>query len=360
MNKKEMDAIIRTVFSPRKGEKILFLTDLPHGRIGDSGKWKARRKMASEWECSFRKYCDEKSGKCEVLPAVSYEATGKNNMQIWEQKAFCGRKKSGLRKEVLNANIVLAMTKYSATSSLKPLCDEKGSAMRAASMPGVTKAMEKTALSADPALLKKHALSLKKKLDRAVGAQVIFSNKDKLHVDLRGREAEADTGSCSKPGMFINFPSGEAAKVPYEAIGSERKKFGKSGTEGVMPIRLDRETVRCVIAENRIVEVLGHGKEAMKLRKFFEEKDSRRNIAELGLGCNPKAKVRENVLEDEKAGPHIAYGHSAHIGGKNESDVHEDTVFAKDSPIKATVVLEYPDGSREEVARKGRMLYERL
>jgi len=51
------------------------------------------------------------------------------------------------------------------------------------------------------------------------------------------------------------------------------------------------------------------------MRIFFAENDTRRNIAELGIGCNPKAVITGNILEDEKVGLHIAYGMSSHLGG---------------------------------------------
>ena len=55
---------------------------------------------------------------------------------------------------------------------------------------------------------------------------------------------------------------------------------------------------------------------------FFNENKSRRNIAELGIGCNPWAVVTGNSLEDEKVGLHIAYELSSHLGGKIKSDMH--------------------------------------
>ena len=75
------------------------------------------------------------------------------------------------------------------------------------------------------------------------------------------------------------------------------------------------EMVRLEIARNRVVEVLGRNESAADLRNFLALDGARRNVAELGLGCNPRARVWGNVLEDEKAGPHIALGRSEHIGG---------------------------------------------
>jgi leucyl aminopeptidase (aminopeptidase T) len=54
------------------------------------------------------------------------------------------------------------------------------------------------------------------------------------------------------------------------------------------------------------------------------------------------ARVWGNVLEDEKAGPHIALGRSEHLGGVTGPDAfsdprhvwHEDFVYARESPIQ--------------------------
>ena len=76
------------------------------------------------------------------------------------------------------------------------------------------------------------------------------------------------------------------------------------------------------------------------MRRFFNENPSRRNIAELGIGCNPKAVVTGNKLEDEKIpGVHIAYGSSTAFGGKTGSDTHEDICFPKGAPVEATSLI---------------------
>ena len=85
-------------------------------------------------------------------------------------------------------------------------------------------------------------------------------------------------------------------------------------------------------------------------------------IAELGLGCNPKAIVTGNVLEDEKvAGLHIAFGMSTHLGGKVKSDVHQDICYPKGSPIEATTLtLKDKDGSKVELIQNAELKYNLL
>jgi len=81
----------------------------------------------------------------------------------------------------------------------------------------------------------------------------------------------------------------------------------------------------------------------------------------LGIGCNPKAIVTGNVLEDEKVGLHIAYGTSTHFGGKIQSDTHLDIVYAKGCPVEGiTVTLINKDGSKTEIIRDAMLRYELL
>ena len=51
-------------------------------------------------------------------------------------------------------------------------------------------------------------------------------------------------------------------------------------------------------------------------------------MAELGIGTNPNASRPDNVLEAEKikGTVHIAIGDNSHMGGKVESDLHEDFI----------------------------------
>jgi len=98
------------------------------------------------------------------------------------------------------------------------------------------------------------------------------------------------------------------------------------------------------------------------MRDFFNQNPSRRNIAEFAIGCNPKAEVTGNVLEDEKCtGLHIGYAMSVQLGGKNKSDMHEDIVFTKGCPIEAdSVLLNNKDKSKIEIIKNAEIDYNLL
>ena len=348
MNDEEKIKMFNDVFAPKSGEKILFLVDTPHNSIKDNQKWKDRREMAREWYKTFR---DMGENKGFTVAFKEFRATGVHN--------------SPVPQEILNiagqANLVIAMTEFSGSSSFVPMCQKKDSKIRAASMPLVEKRMEDTAFKADYSKVQRYSIALEKLLNKAIGAEVLFSTGDALYIDLRNRKSLPDKGECNKRGQFINFPSGETGISPYEAVMDEVDEFGSSKTKGILPVDYDGELVKFVVDNNRITEIIGNGKNAEKMRGFFAENETRKNIAELGIGCNPNAVVTGNELEDEKAGLHIAYGMSTHLGGKIKSDTHIDICYPKGCPIEGiTVLLINDDGSKIEIIKNAQINYKLL
>jgi leucyl aminopeptidase (aminopeptidase T) len=207
-------------------------------------------------------------------------------------------------------------------------------------MPLIAPEMEATALAADYAQVARSCARLRDQLQQAEFARVSFSNGDKLTLDLRFRTAHVDDGQLradKAPPRLVNLPSGEAYTAAYEG-----ERAGEpSKTRGVLPVEWRGEVVRLEIDHNQVVDVLGRGEAAADLRAFLTLDGARRNVAELGLGCNPKARVWGNMLEDEKAGPHIALGRSEHLGGITGPDAfedprhiwHNDFVYARESII---------------------------
>lgn len=320
MKDEECIKMFNDVFAPKPGEKILFLIDKPHGKIKDTIKWKSRREMANNW---FRIFTEMGKNIGFSVNFLEFKATGMSNKPIPKE----------IIDEASSNNLVIAMTEYSASSSLKRVCQKKETITRCASMPGVEKRMEQSAFKANYADVFKYANAIRKMLDKAIGAKIVFSTGDKIFIDLRNRIANADGGKCSETGQFINFPSGEGYIVPYEGISGEIQEYGESKTEGILPDNQHGDLIKYKVKNNVITEVIGEGIEADKMREFFNSDKSRRNIAELGIGCNPEAIVTGNVLEDEKVGGlHIAYGTSLHLGGKVVSDVHQDICFPKGIP----------------------------
>jgi len=352
----DLEKLIVDVFAPRSGEKVLVMVDLPHGELSDHDRWAERRQMAQEWHSAFVRLGARQGFS--VHPLLSYPATGANNADL-PAGGEMGGPKVRFEEVFPDTNIAVALTEYSASAPLIKYSQRLPN-LRAASMPKLTRSMEKTALAADYSEVARKAHILAGKVEEAVRARVEFSTGHKVYFDLRHREADADDGQLhvDKKGIrLINLPSGEACIAPYEGEVDGQP----SRTEGVIPADYDGELVLYKVQANRIADVIGGGPQAAAMREYFSVDEARRNIAELGLGCNDKAVISGIVLEDEKVlGMHWAYGRSDHLGGitgvQQFSDpshvVHQDIVYAKGGPVEiASLVLEYEDGASEEIIK---------
>jgi hypothetical protein len=352
----DLEKLLLDVFAPQPGERVLVMTDIPHGELRDSKAWADRREMAATWQSVFQKL-GKKRGFT-VHPPLQYAATGAHGAPLPEEGDVQGEKVR-LEDILSQTNIAAALTEYSATAPLIDFMKTRPS-LRAASMPGIMKSMEGTALSADYTEVARKSHILADRLDRAMGAKVRFSTGHAVYFDLSHRQAEADDGQLhqDKTGVrLVNLPSGEACIAPYEG----EVEGQPSKTEGMIPADYDGELVLYRLRENRIVEIMGDGPKAGEMRDYFAVDEARRNIAELGLGCNDKAVISGSILEDEKVlGMHWAYGLSQHIGGVTGpaqfSDpkhvVHQDIVYPKGGAVEiASLALEYEDGTTEQIIK---------
>jgi hypothetical protein len=348
----DLRKLLIDVFEPQAGEVVVVACDTPHGAIADTPAWQARRAMAEEWRQAFLSLGAELGFS--TRPLLSYPATGANNAELpVDAVSPDSGSTTPLADELLGATLAVLMTQYSATAPLAELCEKKAD-FRAASMPGIEKRMEQTALSADYREVARRCNILGALLEGAEGLDVTFSTGHSCYFDLRFRRPEVDDGALPrfKPGdRIINLPSGETFIVPYEGEKAEIP----SRTTGVLPLRENDELVLLHVAANRVTAVEGTGPAAARFRECFAMDAARRNIAEVAFGCNDRAVVTGNVLEDEKAGFHWAFGRSDHLGGtvgvaafsQRENVVHQDIVYASGNPIQVAeaVVLHGADAT---------------
>ena len=354
-----LEKLMVDVFAPQSGEKVLIMIDTPHTGVPDNVNWEERRDMALEWLMTFEDLADWL--EIEVMPLMTYEATGTHNGSLPDSGIMDGN--AVAFEEILaDVNIVVAMTEYSATAPLERYTVQNPQ-LRVASMPGVSRSMEQTALAADYEEVARKAEIVQKLLDRAVGAEVVFSTGHEMYFDLRFRDARADDGRlhADREGeRIINLPSGEAYIAPYEG----EREGEPSLTEGQLPVVCSNgDLVAGRVSENTIVEVIGDGACAREGRADLARESGLRNVAELGLGVNDKAVVTGNVLEDEKVmGMHWALGLSDHIGGifgpedfqNPEGAAHIDYVYPKGGDIEITsLILLFEDGTEEQIILDG-------
>ncbi len=199
-------------------------------------------------------------------------------------------------------------------------------------------------------------------------AHVWDSNGTDFRVNVEGRRTNVDDGFISDQDFDVgdrgaNLPAGELFIAPHETEG-----------EGTIfcPITRDRLSDKIVTDvhiefEDGMLQLdrVDAGKNLSALVSSFkgcEEVDRTtynpvrtRNIAELGIGFNPKiTKAIGYILTDEKVTGtvHVAFGSNNTYGGTSESTMHWDFVTAPG----VNVDVERTDGSTVQVMRRGRFV----
>jgi len=220
-----------------------------------------------------------------------------------------------------DAAILLTTMSLSHTKARKVASSRFGT--RIASLPGVTYDMLRRAIPVDYRSLKKRAQAVAQILTN--GKKVEISTKKGTHItmSIKGRKGFIDSGLYVNKGGFGNLPAGEACIAPLESTAN-----GRLIVDGAAPLvgRL-KQPVEIVIKNGyaRNVPIPKISRAIKKLGK------NALNVAELGIGLNPKARITGKVLEDEKAmgTAHIALGNNISFGGHVKCPSHLDFVFQK-------------------------------
>ncbi len=222
------------------------------------------------------------------------------------------------------ADVVIAPTSKSLThtEARKRACR---AGTRVVTMPGITKSMLfSDAMTADYREIKRISDFVARKLTEADEIRLETDTGTDFKASLKYRKGISDYGDITKTGAFGNLPAGEAFIAPLEDSGEGRIVFDASMAN------LGR------IAQPVIVEV-SNGRafnvNRPELEELFRSVENSRVIAEIGIGCNPNARITGNVLEDEKAFKtvHIAFGDNNTFGGMNRANLHMDGVMLKPS-----------------------------
>jgi leucyl aminopeptidase (aminopeptidase T) len=353
----DVKKLLVDVFDPQPDEVVTFAVDLPRAGVPDHEGWSARRAMAERWRGAMAELASERDFS--VRPMLSFEASGANNADL-PSKGRLGDEDVDLLEALKASTLVIAMTEFSATAPLAKLAEAEDD-FRAASMPGVQERMEETALAADYSKVAARCKAIFDIMDGAILCDVLFSTGHRCWFDLRHRAPEMDDGFLprgKKGDRIINLPSGETFVVPYEG----EFEAVPSWTAGTIPVVEEEELVLFHIVANTVIVVEGEGSVAERYAAFFDADPARANIAEVAFGVNDRAEVTGEVLEDEKAGFHWAFGRSDHLGGvvgvedfeSPESVIHQDIVYAEGNPVQVErAVIVHKDGRRIAVIDEG-------
>jgi len=194
--------------------------------------------------------------------------------------------------------------------------------VRIASMPNVTKfSFEKGGLTANYNKVDKLCKIMLRHVKKAKNARITSKNGTNLELKLGKHKWIDDSGICHKKGCGpINLPSGEVATAPDEGKANGILVIDKYGEYG--------DNIKITVKNGYAIEIQGSPELKKEVNKLGKKA---RNIAELGIGTNPKAKVIGNVLEDEKVfgTVHIALGNNKFAGGRVNIPFHVDGIILK-------------------------------
>ena len=179
------------------------------------------------------------------------------------------------------------------------------------------------AMTADFAAIRRRAERLADLWRRTSTVRITSPAGTDLVSTVAGREPMAWlSGICRNPGEVSALPGGEVSLPPVEGTSNgtvvwERVASDLGALDGPLTI-----TVR----DGRAVRFDG-GTAADRLRGIVEEIADADNIAEIGIGLNPAARIGDEITEAKKAfgTVHVALGDSANeYGGLVQCEVHLD------------------------------------
>lgn len=186
-------------------------------------------------------------------------------------------------------------------------------------------------------------------------------------VSVEGRTKVLDDGVISDDQIAAgdlggNLPAGEVFYPPIEIMGEgtifcplTKDRYSNKIIKGINlvfkegKLQMDKITayndLDVLIESFKQCEEIDRANNVPELRTY--------NVAELGIGCNPKIdKAIGYILTDEKinGSVHLAFGGNKMMAGTSNSVMHWDFVTTPE----ATITVEYEDGSKKTVMSQGK------
>lgn len=309
---KGIRTIVSDCFGTKKGERAIVICDRPKRKIG-ADLFDAL--VASGAEAIL----------CEIIP----------------RKQHSEEPPKYVADLLRSADVFLVPTSKSMTHT-QARRKALANGARGATLPDVTEDMIARTMSADYKEIDKRTRKLARILGGAKTAHITTKAGTDLEIVTEGREFWQDTGVLTKPGAFSNLPAGEIYAAPVEGKSKGIVVFDASFSG----LGMLSEPIVIEIEKGRAAKIKG---DRGRLAKMLDAPGPQgRNLAELGIGTNDRAKITGNVLEDEKVMGtiHLAFGDNANFGGRVKVDVHLDGLV-----LRPTVKV---DG--REIMKNGRLL----
>lgn len=257
------------------------------------------------------------------------------------QEAHCVEPPAPVVAAMMAADVVLMPTTYSLSlSQTRFNVQEKGVRLLNLSQIGYEQLVS-GGVMADFEAQREVVDRIAAELNKGGIAKVTAPSGTDFEVELIEGAVDKEYGMAREPGTFTPCPDIEVACIPKAGTGWGTVVVDASFT--VPSIGIVRSPVSIKLEKGKVVLIEGQ-QQAQDLKRYFEsfEDPSVYNLAELGIGLNPAAQIRGNMLEDEGAygTAHVGFGHNYPLGSL-KAPTHFDGVFTSPTiEIGGALVME--------------------
>jgi leucyl aminopeptidase (aminopeptidase T) len=257
----------------------------------------------------------------ETLMQAVKEVGARCEIKLIEPMKVNGQESSEDVAKLMKTPDALFIVTSKSLSHTKARRDATKLGVRIASMPKVNEfSFTEGGLTADYREVKEFTEIMTKRIENAKKIKITSDNGTNFTADVEGREWVEDDGMINEKGKFCNLPAGETSTAPVEETSQGTIVLDKMASYG--------EKIRYTVKNGFVEKIEGSERLETEVNKVGR---LARNIAEIGIGTNPKAKIIGNILEDEKVFGtiHIAIGNSLSLHGKIDVPLHLDGIILK-------------------------------
>lgn len=332
----ELARLLKTVFDPKKGEKLCILIDLENPADVVEFGFLLNPKLPIQRKAYEVFYQGLQSGIMQQLQLAAcdffaYEMTGGSNLELPKTVTAPDSNILSFDPDIYtNYDIILCISTFSATAPLTAAAKKFG--FRGSTMHGMNDVILNSGLAVDYNEVSRRAEKLRLAMTGADSADIDFEVDHKhhhLHIELGRQEAQKSHGLCRKGYDIANLPAGEVYFVPVDAVGSFPIKFEEDGTLGLMHVEKGRV--------NRVTLLHGNQRTVDKYRKKFDADPAAGILGELGFGTQELPYSDADIQDEKIFGTfHLATGRNDHLKGNVTIDrfndlrnaSHDDILFS--------------------------------
>jgi leucyl aminopeptidase (aminopeptidase T) len=266
----------------------------------------------------------------EALKAAAEEMQATATVKMMEPLEVHGQEPPEKIAELMKTPDILFLVTSKSLSHTKARIAATEAGVRIASMPDVPEfSFIEGGLTADYKQVKKYCMKMNEIIMRSRTLRITSKTGTLVELQVGQYKWDPDIGVFHKRGDFGNLPAGEVSTSPNDRSVSGVVVFDQMGKYKKVKLNI----------RGGIAERIEGAEELQEIIKQLGIKA--RTIAEIGIGCNPKAKIIGNVLEDEKVlgTVHIGLGNNTSYGGKNNVQFHDDGIIDKPTLIADGAII---------------------